>query len=152
MKINVPLELVWEYNQDLLMIPDFHPRVSDVELVSGHRYRESGATYKCYLKDGEHNCTEQDIEVVPMEKIVTSLPEDTMGLSRVLKNYIVETHFAKQSDKTTLMEFKHFYNTPGILRSFLNLIIKLIIARQSIDALTAIKTAIEKTKTFHKTI
>jgi len=146
-KIIAPLETVWKYNQDLSKIAEFHPRVTHVDLLTNDKYRTEGATYKCYLKNGKHNCTERDIEVVPMNKIVTSLPEDSMGLSRILKDYIVETYFKKVDNDITEMEFNHYYSTPGIIRSLLNYIIKPKIAKQSLQTLRAIKINIEKSLT-----
>lgn len=146
-KINAPIEVVWEYNQDLSKISEFHPRVTHVDLLTNDKFRKAGATYKCYLKNGKHNCTERDIEVVPMNKIVTSLPEDTMGLSKILKNYIVETNFKKIDDESTEMEFIHFYNTPGIIRHLLNFIIKPKISKEAQKTLQAIKSNIEKSFT-----
>jgi hypothetical protein len=32
----------------------------------------------------KHMCVEKDIEIVPMQKLVTVLPEDTFGISKVL--------------------------------------------------------------------
>lgn len=40
---------------------------------------------------GKHTCVEKDIEIVPMQKVVTVLPEDTFGISKVLPDYVVET-------------------------------------------------------------
>ncbi len=142
--INAPLETVWEFNQDLSKIPEFHPRVNKVDLVTGDQYRKEGATYRCYIKNGKHNCTERDTEIIPKSKIVTSLPEDTLGLSKILKDYIVETHFKKIDEKTTLMEFYHFYFTPGLFRSLLNLYVKSKINSESLETLRAIKETIEK--------
>jgi uncharacterized membrane protein len=33
--INAPLEKVWDYNQDLSKIADYHPQVDKVDLISG---------------------------------------------------------------------------------------------------------------------
>jgi len=65
-------------------IPSFHPRVFKVDLLSGKALREPGVAYQCHLAGGKHTCIEKDIEVVPMEKIVTVLPEDTFGISKFL--------------------------------------------------------------------
>ncbi|MEP7322124.1 MAG: SRPBCC family protein [Saprospiraceae bacterium] len=39
--IHAPIEKVWEYNQDLSKIADYHPRVSKVDLISGAPFREA---------------------------------------------------------------------------------------------------------------
>jgi hypothetical protein len=74
--IGAPLQKVWEFNQDLNKIAAYHPRVNQVDLLSGTSIRKAGAAYRCHLKDGKNSCVEKDIEVIPMEKIVTRLPED----------------------------------------------------------------------------
>ena len=77
--IDASLEAVWEFNQDLSRIPEYHPRVNRVDLVSSKQFREAGVSYQCHLKDGKNTCIEKDIEIVPMQKIVTVFPHDTRG-------------------------------------------------------------------------
>lgn len=89
--INAPLETVWEFNMDITRIPSFHPRVFKVDLLSGKARREAGVSYQCHLLSGKHTCVEKDIEIVPMEKIVTVLPEDTFGIRKILCDYVVES-------------------------------------------------------------
>ena len=56
--INAPLEAVWSFSMDLTKIPEFHPRVVKVDLLSGKALREPGASYKCHLSGGKHACVE----------------------------------------------------------------------------------------------
>ncbi len=142
--ISAPLEKVWEFNQDLSKIAGYHPRVNKVDLISGKQFREAGAAYLCHLTDGKNTCVEKDVEVVPMKKIVTVLPEDTMGLTKLLTDYVVETLFTKVDDMTTKMEFCHYYSTPTLKLKLINLFARRKIGRESQDTLDAIKKAIEK--------
>lgn len=142
--INAPLEKVWEFNQDLSKIAEYHPRVNKVDLISDKQFREAGVAYQCHLTDGKNTCIEKDIEIVPMKKIVTVLPEDTMGLSKLFSDYIVETIFTKIDEKTTKMEFFHFYSTPTLKVKLINLIACKKIAKESQATLNAIKKAVEK--------
>jgi hypothetical protein len=80
--INAPLEAVWSFSMDLTKIPEFHPRVVKVDLLSGKTLREPGASYQCHLSGGKHTCIEKDIEIIPLQKIVTVLPEDTSVSAR----------------------------------------------------------------------
>ena len=73
--IHSQLETVWAFNMDLTKISEFHPRVWKVDLISGKASREVGVAYQCHLRGGKHTCIEKDIEIVPMERIVTILPE-----------------------------------------------------------------------------
>lgn len=141
--INAPIEKVWEFNQDLSKIADYHPRVNKVDLISGKQFREAGVAYQCHLADGKNTCVEKDVEIIPMEKIVTVLPSDTMGLTKLLPDYVVETTFEKIDDKTTKMEISHFYSSSKFKVWLLNFIIKRKIARETKDTLNAIKKKIE---------
>jgi uncharacterized membrane protein len=141
--INAPLEKVWEFSQDLSRIADYHPRVNKVDLISGKQFREAGVAYQCHLSDGKNTCIEKDIEIVPMEKIVTVLSSDTMGLTKLLPDYVVETTFKKNDDKTTKVEISHFYSSSKWKVWLLNFIIKRKVARETMDTLNAAKKNIE---------
>jgi len=121
--INAPLEKVWEFNRDLSKIADYHPNVNKVELISGKQFREAGVSYQCLLTDGKNTCIEKDIEVIPMKKIVTQLPFDTMGITKLLPDYVVETNLSKAGDNATKVEMLHFYSTSRFFVWLLNCII-----------------------------
>ena len=142
--IHAPLQAVWEFNQDLTKIAEYHPRVKRVDLISGNRQRGKGVAYKCYLKDGKNTCVEKDIEVVPMERIVTALPEDTMGITKMLPDYVVESRLTPLAENETKIEFRHYYSTKSLKAKLLNVIVKRKIARESQSTLDAIKRTIEK--------
>ena len=141
--INAPLEKVWEFNQDLSRIAEYHPRVSKVDLISGKQFRDAGVAYKCHLSDGKNTCIEKDIEIVPMEKIVTVFLSDTMGLTKLLPDYIVESTLKKIDDKSTKVEISHFYSSSKWKVWLLNFIIKRKVARDTMNTLSAIKKTIE---------
>jgi uncharacterized membrane protein len=141
--IDAPLEAVWSFSMDLRKIPEFHPRVSKVELIDGKAFREAGVSYQCHFAGGKHRCIEKDIEIVPLEKIVTVLPEDTFGISRILSDYTVETTFRKLGDASTQVEITHYYSTPSLKAKLLNLIAKGKIARDTQATLNSAKAAIE---------
>jgi hypothetical protein len=124
---------------DLKKIPEFHPRVFKVDLIDGKAIREPGVSYQCHLSGGKHTCIERDIEIVPLEKIVTVMPEDTFGISRILSDYTVETTFCKLGDASTKVEIRHYYSTTSLKA----LIAKGKIARETQATLNAAKAAIE---------
>lgn len=141
--ISAPIDKVWSFNQDLSKIPQYHPRVQRVEIASGSKFRKNGASYTCFLKDGRNSCTEKDVEIIPFEKIVTSMVGDTFGLTKILTDYTVETIFTKVTGQQTKMEFFHFYSSSSLIVKLLNLIIKNKISRKSLDTLKAIKKVLE---------
>jgi Polyketide cyclase / dehydrase and lipid transport len=141
--IDAPLETVWSFSMDLTKIPEFHPRVFRVDLIDGKAFREPGVSYQCHLSGGKHTCIEKDIAIVPLEKIVTVLPEDTFGISRILSDYTVETTFHKLGDASTKVEIRHYYSTTSLKAKLLNLFAKGKIARETQATLNAAKAAIE---------
>lgn len=141
--INAPLEAVWSFNMDLTKIPEFHPRLFKVDLLAGKPIREPGASYQCHLSGGKHTCIEKDIEIIPLQKIVTVLPEDTFGISKVLSDYTVETTLQKLDEASTRVEINHYYSTSTVKAKLLNLIASGRIARETQATLNAMKAAIE---------
>jgi hypothetical protein len=142
--IHAPLQAVWEFNQDLTNIAAYHPRVERVDLISGQRQRGNGVAYRCHLKDGKNTCVERDIEVVPMERIVTTLPEDTMGMTNLLPDYLVESRLTSLAENETNVEFRHHYSLQSFKAKLLNVIVKRKIARESRSTLDAMKRVLEK--------
>ncbi len=141
--INAPLEKVWEFGQDLSRIAEYHPRVNKVDLISGKQFREAGAAYQCHLSDGKNTCIEKDIEIIPMEKIVTVFLSDTMGLTKLLPDYVVETALKKIDDQTTQIDIAHFYSSSKLKVWLLNFFIKRKVAKETQYTLNAVKKAIE---------
>jgi ligand-binding SRPBCC domain-containing protein len=143
--IDAPLEAVWSFCMDLTKIPEFHPRVVKVDLLSGNTFREPGVSYQCHLSGGKHSCIEKDIEIIPLEKIVTVLSEDTFGITRILSDYRVETTFQSLGHRSTKVEIGHYYSTTTLKAKLLNLIAKGKIARETKATLNAAKVKIEAT-------
>ena len=141
--INAPLEAVWSFSMDLTKIPEFHPRVVKVDLLSGKTLRETGASYQCHLAGGKHSCIEKDIEIIPLHKIVTVLPEDTFGISKILGDYRVETTFQALGHRSTKVAISHYYSTTTLKAKLLNLIAKSKIARETQATLNSAKATIE---------
>ena len=137
--INAPLEAVWSFSMDLTEIPEFHPRVVKVDLLSGKTLREPGASYQCHLSGGKQRCIEKDIEIIPLQKIVTVLPEDTFGISKILIDYRVETTFQSFGKRSTKVEISHYYSTTTLKAKLLNLIAKGKISRETQATLNAAK-------------
>lgn len=142
--IHVPLPDVWEYNQDLTNIAAYHPRVGQIDLISGTRQRGKDVAYKCHLTDGKHTCVEKDIEVVPMERIVTALVEDTMGITTILADYLVEAILTPLTANETRVEFRHYYSTPSLKTKLFTLLAKRKIAKDAQHTLDAMKSILEK--------
>lgn len=141
--IDAPLEAVWAFSMDLSKIPEFHPRVFKVDLTDGRRFREAGVSYQCHLSGGKHTCIEKDIEIIPLEKIVTVLPSDTFGITKILSDYTVETTFRKLGNCSTQVEIRHYYSTRTLKAKLFNFVAKGKIARETQATLKAAKAVIE---------
>jgi hypothetical protein len=141
--INAPLEAVWSFRMDLTKVPEFHPRVVKVDLLSGKTLRESGASYQCHLSGGKHTRIEKDIEIVPLQKTVTVLAEDTFGMTKILGDYTAETTFQSLGHWSTRVVISHYFSTTTLKAKFLNLIAKGKIARETQATLNVAKTTIE---------
>lgn len=141
--INASLGKVWEFNMDLSKIPEYHPRVNKVDLISGKQFRETGISYQCHLTDGKNTCIEKDIEIIPMQKLVTIFSQDTMGITKLLPDYVVESNLSKIGDNATKVEMSHFYSSSKFKVWLLNFIIRRKIARETQDTLNAMKKSIE---------
>ena len=141
--INAPLEAVWSFTMDLTKIPEFHPRVVKVDLLSGKTLREPGASYQCHLSGGKHTCIEKDIEIIPLQKIVTVMSADTFGISEILSDYRVETTFQMLDHRATKVAISHYYSTTSLKAKLLNIIAKGKIARETQATLNAAKAKIE---------
>jgi uncharacterized membrane protein len=144
--IDAPWEAVWSFTMDLTKIPEFHPRVSKVDLLEGKAFREPGVSYQCHLSGGKHTCVERDVEIVPLQKIVTILPEDTLGISKILSDYTVETTFHAVGEASTKVEITHYYSTTSLKAKLLNFIAKGKIARDTQATLNGAKAAIERAR------
>ena len=105
---------------DLAKITEYNPRVARVEPGSGEGKRAAGVSYRCHLVGGAHCCTEEDIEIVPMERLVTRMVDDTLGLTARLKDYTVETTLTELDARTTRVTMSHFYSTPTLGSHLLN--------------------------------
>lgn len=141
--IQAPLEKVWEFNMDLSKIAEYHPRVNKVDLISGKQFREPGVSYQCHLTDGKNTCIETDIEIVPLQKLVTVFPQDTMGLTKLLPDYVVESSLSKVGENATKVEMSHFYSSSKWIVRLFNFFIKRKIAQETQDTLNAMKKCIE---------
>ena len=141
--IQASVEAVWAFNMDLRNIPEFHPRVVKVDLLSGKPSREPGAAYRCHFAAGKHTCVEKDVEILPMQRIVTVMPEDTLGISKVLNDYVVETTL-ERLDGSTRIKISHFYSTKTLKAKLLHLVAARKIARDTRAMLNGMKRTIER--------
>jgi predicted membrane GTPase involved in stress response len=83
------------------------------------------------------------MEVVSMERVVTTLPEDSFGVARLLPAYQVETALERVGAGRTRVEFRHSYSILGWKAWLFHWIAGRGIVRESQATLNAMKQAIE---------
>jgi hypothetical protein len=141
--INAPLEAVWSFSMDLTKIPEFHPRVVKVDLLSGKTLRtrrvlsmSSFGREALLHREGHRNYP------APEDRHCV-LPEDTFGISKILSDYRVGTTFQALGPRSTKVEISHYYSTTTLKAKLLHLIAKGKIARETQATLNAAKATIE---------
>lgn len=88
--INAPLEAVWAFNMDLRRIPEFHPRVIKVDLISRKAFREAGAHINVILPAVSTRALKRTWKSFRWRRSSPLLPEDTFGIGKILTDYMVE--------------------------------------------------------------
>jgi uncharacterized membrane protein len=148
--INARLERVWEYAMDISHIPEFHPRVDTVEFLSGATTRAEGVEYRCNILTGPDRergtCVERTGQVVPMKYFMTTIPEDSWGLSKLFLDYQVESSFEKVDDGHTKVTIRQYYSPRGLKGRVVNVIAHRRLARQTLDTMNGLKQAVEESE------
>jgi uncharacterized protein YndB with AHSA1/START domain len=144
--IDVPLEAVWDYLMDISKIPEFHPRVSRVDLISGAAQKAKGVEYRCIITEGrgKGTCVEKVIDVVPDTSFVTTIASDSWGLSQLFDSYVVDTHIARVDESRTRVTIKQYFATRTLKSKLIALIAKPKLNRQTADTLRGIKQGVER--------
>jgi uncharacterized protein YndB with AHSA1/START domain len=108
-------EHVWSIANDITLIPRYHPEVRKVDLLSGHRTREIGARYRCTIPEGRKgSCVEEVVECLPGERMATAFPEDTWGISRMFREFVVVTVLLSHGSGETNLVLEAYYEPVGI--------------------------------------
>ena len=72
-------EEAWDAAENPARIPDFHPDVARVELLSRNEHRDAGVEYRCVVREGPRtgSCVERVLETVPYQKTTAVAVQDT---------------------------------------------------------------------------
>ena len=120
--VHAPLAEVWEVVEDVSLIPEYHPEVRQVELLSGSARRSPGMRYRCIVPSGKRAgwCVEQVLEHVPLVRTTVAFPEDSWGLSRLLGDFTTELSVADTGPARTRLELAARYVPRGWRARVLN--------------------------------
>jgi uncharacterized protein YndB with AHSA1/START domain len=147
-RINAPVEKVWEATQDLTLIPKYHPDVRSVEFVSGATRRAVGIEYKCIVPEGRKGwCVERVIENIPNQKMSVAFPEDSWGLSKMFDDFLTELTFAPEVGGATRVRLEAFYVPKSLKVRVMNaLVMRRMMRQRALLTLEGAKRLIESMK------
>jgi uncharacterized protein YndB with AHSA1/START domain len=136
---------VWSVVDDITLIPRYHPEVRKVDLLSGHRTREIGARYRCTIPKGRKgSCVEEVVDLVPGERMTTAFSEDTWGISRMLRDFVVEAVLTPRGSHECSLVLEAYYQPVGLQSKFLNaLFLRSMMKRRALRTLQGIKRLVE---------
>jgi hypothetical protein len=143
--VAAPQERVWAIADDITLIPQYHPEVRHVELISGAERRAAGVRYRCTILEGRKgNCIEEITEYLPGSRFVTAFPEDSWGLSKQLAEFTVET-VVEPVPKGTRIRLNAYYRPRTLLMKLLNpLGLRRLMARRALRMLAGVKRLAEE--------
>jgi Polyketide cyclase / dehydrase and lipid transport len=136
---------VWSVVDDITLIPNYHPEVRKVDLLSGHRNRQIGARYRCTITEGRKgSCVEEVVECLPGERMATAFSEDTWGISEMFRDFVVESVLLPRGSHETIVVLEAFYEPVGLKAKFLNaLFLRGMMKRRALRTLQGIKRMVE---------
>jgi Polyketide cyclase / dehydrase and lipid transport len=138
-------ERVWTIVDDISLIPEYHPEVGKVALLSGQGTRAVGVKYQCTILEGRKgSCIEEVVDHVPGERTATAVPEDTWGMSKMLGDFVVETTLVPDGKGQTVLLLEAYYEPIGWKTRLLNvLFLRRLMARRALHSLEGIKRLAE---------
>jgi hypothetical protein len=140
-QINASSKRVWDIIDDISLIPQYHPEVGKVDLISGQSKRAVGVKYQCNILEGRKgSCIEEVVEYIPNRKMSTGMREDTWGMSKMFTDFLAETTVIPRSENSTILQFEAFYNPVGLKNKLLNfLLLRRIMKKRAIQTLHGIR-------------
>ena len=143
MIINAPINSVWSVVTDINLLPKINPGV----LKATGRMDKQGETRTCEFKNGGKvgSMTERLIELVPESKTVWTVENDTMGMSKMLKNTRFCFNLEKLSNDKTKLINESYYEPANFIAKIMNsLMMKRKMGKIQEQILTNIKSHLEK--------
>ena len=145
MRIRVSRDRLWAIVDDISLIPKYHPEVGKVDLLSGRSTRATGVKYRCTILEGRKgSCVEEVVDYVPGERFATSFPEDTWGISKMLRDFVVDTVLVPHGESETEVVISACYEPIGRRMRLLNaLFLRRLMARRALRTIEGVKRLVE---------
>jgi hypothetical protein len=143
--VRAPQRHVWAIVNDISLIPEYHPEVRKVDLISGRRNRALGVRYRCTVTEGRPgSCVEEVVDYVPGLMFATAFGEDTWGLSEMLDDFVVDTILEPRRDAKTVLRLEAYYDPVGWKARLMNfLFLRRVMARRAKRTLEGIRRLAE---------
>jgi uncharacterized protein YndB with AHSA1/START domain len=116
--INAPISDVWAIITDINMLPKINPGV----ITATGRMDKQGETRTCEMdnKGRKGTMTEKLIELVPEKKTVWAIENDTMGMSKMLRDPRFCFYLEKLGDNKTKIVNESYYQPANLMVKVMN--------------------------------
>ena len=141
--IKAPVNSIWAVITDINQLHKINPGV--IKAVG--RMDKVGETRTCeIINRGENGTmTEKLVELVPGQRTVWTIEQDTMGMSKMLKDTRFVFNIEKIDDQSTRVTNETYYRPAGFMARMLNgLMIRKTISKAQEQILVNIKLLTEK--------
>jgi hypothetical protein len=141
--INAPLVDVWAIITDINMLPKVNPGV----IKATGRMDKQGETRTCEMdkRGRKGTMTEKLIELIPEKKTVWAIENDTMGMSKMLKDPRFCFYVEKLGDNKTKIINESYYEPANLMARIMNaLMMKRKMGQIQQQILNNIRTLAEK--------
>jgi Polyketide cyclase / dehydrase and lipid transport len=118
--INAPISKIWAIITDINLLPTINPGV----LSASGRMDRQGETRTCEFnnKGRKGTMTEKLIELVPEKKTVWTIVNDTMGMSKMLKDPQFCFYLEKLDDNKTKIVNESYYQPANFMVKIMNVL------------------------------
>lgn len=141
--INAPVSKVWSVITDINLLPKINPGVVSVKGTMN----KQGETRTCEMdnKGRKGTMTERLIELVPEQKTVWTIEEDTMGMKKMLSGTRFCFYLEKQGDHQTKLINESYYQPNSFMGKMMNIfMMKSMMGKIQNKILTNVKIHSEK--------
>jgi hypothetical protein len=147
LRIRASRDRLWAIVDDISLIPKYHAEVGKIDLLSGQSTRATGVKYRCTILEGRKgSCVEEVVDYVPGERFATAFPEDTWGISKMLRDFVVDTVLVPHGDFETDAVLEAYYEPIGWKMRVLNaLLLRRLMARRALRTIEGVKRLVEAT-------
>lgn len=141
--VNAPVSSVWAIITDINVLHKINPGV----IKATGRMDKQGETRTCEMdnKGRKGIMTEKLIELVPEQKTVWAIENDTMGMSKMLKDPRFCFYLEKLGDSKTKIVNESYYEPATFMAKIMNaLMLKKMMGQMQGQILSNIKSIAEK--------